>query len=541
MSPKRIFTFSNLTLFTALALSTIAAWYSILGLIAIFAAAVVPIIIMGGALEIAKVVTTVWLHRYWDRVALKMKLYLVPAVVALAFLTSMGIFGFLSKAHLDQAVPTGDVAAKVALLDEKIKTERDNIETARAALKQMDSQVDQVLGRTTDDKGAERAVTIRRQQATERARLQKEIATAQAAIAKLNEERAPIASELRKVEAEVGPIKYIAALIYGDNPDANLLERAVRWVIILIVLVFDPLALTLVLAANTSKKWEDEEPKNYEKDDGPLTKEQYEQLKETAPEVIESSEVQTNEVETEKAYLKKPWVWNVSEHKNNNQPVVEEIVEPEPVDTGYKHGAWPFPIEDTPGECAECGTELITVPGVGPVCPNKDCDTHSNSEVYAGIQPKVEPKIEATAPAVTEEIVTEGVTKENPIKELEGGYILYDGKMINKDALMSLHPEIFRLTADSTGQVSTNFGIQFPKIANKGDVFVRVDILPNRVYKFEGNKWIEINKDLTDSYLYDEEYIKYLVSKIEMGEYDPELLSDNERAQIEDYLRNQNT
>ena len=106
---------------------------------------------------------------------------------------------------------------------------------------------------------------------------------------------------------------------------------------------------------------------------------------------------------------------------------------------------------------------------------------------------------------------------------------------------MSLHPEIFRLTADSTGQVSTNFGIQFPKIANKGDVFVRVDILPNRVYKFEGNKWIEINKDLTDSYLYDEEYIKYLVSKIEMGEYDPELLSDNERAQIEDYLRNQNT
>ena len=530
MSPKRIFTFSNLTLFTALSLSAIAAWYSILGLIAIFAAAVIPIIIMGGALEIAKVVTTVWLHRYWDRVALKMKLYLVPAVVALAFLTSMGIFGFLSKAHLDQAVPTGDVAAKVALLDEKIKTERDNIETARNALKQMDSQVDQVLGRTTDDKGAERAVTIRRQQATERNRLQKEIATAQSSIAKLNEERAPIASELRKVEAEVGPIKYIAALIYGDNPDANLLERAVRWVIILIVLVFDPLALTLVLAANTSRKWENEEQKNYEKDDGPLTKEQIDQL----------TEGQTTEVEPDKAYLKKSWVWNVSEHKNNNQPVVEEIVEPQPEDTGYTHGVWPFPVEETPGECTECGTELVTVPGVGPICPNKDCDTHSNSEVYAGIQSKVEPK-ETIVPVVEQEIVTEGVTKENPIKELEGGYILYDGKMINKDALMSLHPEIFRLTADSTGQVNTNFGIQFPKIANKGDVFVRVDILPNRVYKFEGSKWIEINKDLTDSYLYDEEYIKYLVSKIEMGEYDPELLSDNERAQIEDYLRNQNT
>jgi hypothetical protein len=167
----------------------------------------------------------------------------------------MCIFGYLSKAHLDQAVPTGDVAAKVALFDEKIKTERDNVETARTALKQMDEQVNARLSRSDDEKGAERAVQIRRQQQAERGRLQKDIAESQARIAKLNEERAPIAAELRKVEAEVGPIKYVAALLYGDNPDSNLLERAVRWMIIIIVLVFDPLAVILLLASQYSFAW----------------------------------------------------------------------------------------------------------------------------------------------------------------------------------------------------------------------------------------------------------------------------------------------
>ena len=218
---KQIYSLSNVTLLVALILSTIAAWYSIIGLTAIFAGAVIPIIVMGSSLELAKITTTVWLRKYWDKCSWVLKLYLVPAVIALALLTSMGIFGFLSKAHIDQGIGTGDVGAQVALLDEKIKTERDNIVTSKKALQQMDAQVDQILGRTDSDKGAERAVAIRRQQAKERSSLQNDIAKSQAEIKKFNEERAPIASQLRKVEAEVGPIKYIAALIYGDNPDQN--------------------------------------------------------------------------------------------------------------------------------------------------------------------------------------------------------------------------------------------------------------------------------------------------------------------------------
>ena len=167
-----IFSFSNATLLVALSLSTIAAWYSIIGLTAIFAGAVVPIIIMGSVLELAKITTTVWLRKYWKRCTWIMKVYLVPAVIALAVLTSMGIFGFLSKAHMDQGLAGGDSIAKVQILDEKIKTAKDNIEANRKALKQMDEAVDQVMARSDSEKGAEKAVSIRRGQAKERVRLQ---------------------------------------------------------------------------------------------------------------------------------------------------------------------------------------------------------------------------------------------------------------------------------------------------------------------------------------------------------------------------------
>lgn len=276
---------SYITLAVALSLSIVAAWYSIIGLTAIFAAAVIPIIIMGSFLEVAKIVVTVWLHEYWHRCRLAMKLYLVPAVVMLMIITSMGIFGFLSKAHTDQALISGDVQSQIALFDEKIRTERENIEANRRALKQMDEAVDQTMGRSSDERGAERAVQIRRSQQAERGRLLREIEQSQRRITTLNEERAPIAAQVRKVEAEVGPIKYIAALIYGDNPDANLLERAVRWVIIILVIVFDPLAIMMVLAATESMKWTRQDraaaPPDYPPDDGALTQDQIDQIAES--------------------------------------------------------------------------------------------------------------------------------------------------------------------------------------------------------------------------------------------------------------------
>jgi hypothetical protein len=507
----KFLSFSNLTLLVALLLSSVAAWYSIIGLTAIFAGAVIPVIIMGGILEIGKITTTVWLRKYWHRASLLLKLYLVPAVIALALLTSMGIFGFLSKAHMEQGINTGDSQAKVSLYDEKIKTQRDNIELARKALTQMDNQVDQRLSRGDSENSAERAVQIRRQQAGERTKLQKEIGDAQKEIAKLNEERAPIAAENRKIEAEVGPIKYIAALIYGDNADQNMLESAVRWVIILLVIVFDPLAIALVLAANASREWDEEgdsplgtEPIStptvtepaYEPDDGPLTDEQIEQIKET---------------------------------------VKDEL-------------------PDDPIKCYMCGTVLMNAPGIGLFCPNKKCDVQDDTDtspeesileqhpylskpfVSFDVKPMVAPKEEIVEELTDTEVLIESV---KPYKELEGGYVMFEDKHYQIEALKSLRPDIFMVTTDSQRTINTNFGIKFPDVANKGDVFVRVDSLPNRVYKYEGRKWIEVQKEQSDTYLHNQKYIKYLIDKIEKGEYDLDLLSETEKEQIELFLNNQ--
>ena len=241
-----------LTLFSGLLISGVAIFYSVAGLTSIFSAAVWPIIIMGVSLEVAKLVATVWVKQNWTIAPRLLKGYLVGAVVVLMIITSLGIFGFLSKAHSDQTLVSGDVGAKIAVYDEKIKIAKENIDANRKALKQMDEAVDQVMGRSTDEKGADKAVQIRRSQQKERARLQSEIAAEQKTISQLSEERAPIAAEVRKVEAEVGPIKYIAAFVYGENPDASILEKAVTWVIILIVIVFDPLAVMLLLASQYS-------------------------------------------------------------------------------------------------------------------------------------------------------------------------------------------------------------------------------------------------------------------------------------------------
>lgn len=526
----KFLSFSNLTLLVALSLSSVAAWYSIIGLTAIFAGAVIPVIIMGSILEVGKITTTVWLRKYWHRASWVLKLYLVPAVIALALLTSMGIFGFLSKAHMDQNMISGDVLSKIAIYDEKIKTEKENIEANRKALKQMDEGVDQVLGRSTTETGADKAVALRKSQQKERARLQAEISQSQKLIAELNDARAPIASEVRKVEAEVGPVKYIAALIYGDNTDTNMLEAAVRWVIILLVIVFDPLAIALVLAANASKEWDNEDPEEsvkpdawvadvgekptteeiepaYEPDDGPLTEEQIEQIKESVDPhppgwMFEKSSI--IEVEPEKSIAElHPYLNEPFKHFEDIKPIVapKEEVKEEPI------------VEKK---------------------PKKKRAKKKAEPIIETVEPIIE-----TLDVTTEEVVLPPVAK---YKEMPGGYVDFEGKQIQKDALRSLRPDLFMIKPDKTnGQVETSFGTKFPETAKRGTIFVRVDTLPNRVYKFDGRQWIEMQKDQTDTYLHNQKYIEFLVGKIEKGEYDIELLSDTEREEIAQYLGNQNS
>jgi hypothetical protein len=511
--------FGYLTLFTALILSVSAAVYSILGLTAIFAAAFWPIVILGGSLEFGKIVTTLWLHKYWDRAELQYKVYLSSAVIILMVLTSMGVFGFLSKAHLDQAVPTGDIVAQVQIFDDKIQTQKDNIKTARAALAQMDSAVDQTMGRSQDEKGADKAVAIRRSQARERTALQNDISKAQTEITRLQEQRAPIASQARQVEAEVGPIKYIAALIYGDNPEANLLEKAVRWVIILIVIVFDPLALTLLLAATKTFEWErgvnimaPARRPEYDQDDGPLTDEQLDQIRKAAKNDLPTGNV-----------LKKESLFQDID-SSNYEPPEEEPVKKSSVLAGLDtmwNRAKKLVVRDTEADHAPVELQIIDTP------PVKETSTDDHEDGTTDAEKEAQRAWKLANPGDT-------------IKKYRS---LYDAGHITE--LPWNHPDYhldyqkqLGLVADNSPQSGEvkGFGTQFPNSPIKGDMFLRVDRLPSALYKFNGNIWIEVDKALSDQHAYDAAYIDHLITKIDSGEYDPELLSDAERTSIEQRL-----
>lgn len=238
-----------LTLFTALAISGVAAWYSIAGLVAIFSSAKVAIVIMGGVLEVGKLVTASWLYRNWHIVPLLLKTYLTTAVVVLMLITSMGIFGFLSKAHLDQTIQIGGTnELQITQLERLIANEQRVIEDAETVLEQLDGAV-QTLIDFERIRGETGAIATRASQKEERQALNE---TINAAVSRINEHQQnliPFKKEQISLEAEVGPLKYIAELIYGDQAK-DLLDEAVRWVILLIVFVFDPLAVLLLIAAN---------------------------------------------------------------------------------------------------------------------------------------------------------------------------------------------------------------------------------------------------------------------------------------------------
>jgi hypothetical protein len=237
-----------LALITALAIAGTAAWYSIVGLMAIFAGAIIPIAIMGGVLEVGKLVTAAWLHSNWEKVRWWMKSYLSLAVILLMVITSLGIFGFLSKAHLEHSISTGGTnELQIENLERQINVEQRSITDAETVLSQLDATV-QTLIDYDRIRGKDGALATRRDQAEEREELNTVIDTAYANIERLQSELIPLQREQLAIEVEVGPLKYIAELIYGDQAE-DYFDEAVRGVIILLIVTFDPLAVVLLLAA----------------------------------------------------------------------------------------------------------------------------------------------------------------------------------------------------------------------------------------------------------------------------------------------------
>jgi hypothetical protein len=369
-----------LVLITALAISAVAIYYSVAGLVAIFAAAAIPIIVMGTTLEIAKLVTAVWLHKYWNRTVWWLKTYLVAAMLVLMLITSMGIFGFLSKAHIEQSTASGESTAQIERIISEIARQESILERANAKIQQVETtgtgadaniqqQIDReqarvdtayeriqsaeqalatriapfqteldsiaaalarleaasaandvktiqsIVGETPDGvfgrnttasverfratqaqrrdeltaqiqsvRNSSDSINIAQQQVIDSNELisrlrsqlgqgtasdvdaivdeqQSRIAAADLELDALTEEKYKIEAELRKLEAEVGPIKYIAEFIY-DSADKNVLEESVRWMIVIIIFVFDPLAVLLLIASQyTFHYYKQDKPK----------------------------------------------------------------------------------------------------------------------------------------------------------------------------------------------------------------------------------------------------------------------------------------
>jgi len=241
-----------LTFLSAISISVIAAGYSIVGLATLFAGAVVPIIAMGSALEVGKLVAASWLYHNWNSdVPRLLKSYLFGAIIVLVFITSLGIFGFLSKAHLDQVKPTSGNAIKIEVIDKQINQQNLIIERAERQISLLDKALEVYIDKEYVSKGLKE----RKKQEEERTILNNAINEASDKIAELTNQKAELSLAQDKIEAEVGPIKYVAELIYGEQAQDNF-DKAVRFVILILIFVFDPLAVLLLIAANISlRQW----------------------------------------------------------------------------------------------------------------------------------------------------------------------------------------------------------------------------------------------------------------------------------------------
>jgi phage host-nuclease inhibitor protein Gam len=542
--------FNYLTLGIALLISSVAIFYSVAGLASIFAASFVAVVIMGTVLEVGKLITAVWLHRNWKEAVWWLKTYLSVAVLILMFITSMGIFGFLSKSHIEQTTASDEQIAKIQVLDEtiiRLKTKINNWdkEILRLSTGNVDTRVDNLvvreevsLDKINNNVNKEKD-RYRTQANTDVAVLNNKILQAQSSLdkeissineqlktcfncaderqalndAKANfsskeaqynneitiirtelkanlsivdskyqpqintinnrinslknqstdktedidsrllvieqnientqikltanvENKAVLETNFRKLEAEVGPIKYIAEFVYGGSADRGILEQAVSWIIVIIIFVFDPLAVLLLIASQYSFEQSRKNP-----------------VKTSAP-----TELTTDE------YVR--LIGKTYSGKYN--PLDSDIQEPKVVE-----------------------------------------------KVQVKKKPKV-PKV-AKSDVITDDqvdIITEMILATGP-----NAYINFNGKTYRKSALQIEHPELI-----TDVKSTVEFGTEFPENQSNSTLFISTDQLPTKLYRFNGESWVQLDKNVLAESAYSREYIKHLIEKINDHDYDPVLL-----------------
>ena len=250
-----------LTLFTSLTLATCAAYFSIIGLMTIFSGAAISIAVMASVLEFGKIVSAAWLHYEWDRINNLVRTYFTTAVLVLMLITSMGIFGFLSKAHIDSALVSDSYSLEANIIDTRIEAEQSKLNAAQDRIKGLDYVLE--TSRPEDRN------YVNGRQEEERNNLAITIDKAVENIVKYNEQKLPIQRKQLEQESELGPVKYIADMIYGSEAE-EFYDNAVRWVILTIIFVFDPLAIMLLIVSTAAFKRERETPAKPLVDEGQI-------------------------------------------------------------------------------------------------------------------------------------------------------------------------------------------------------------------------------------------------------------------------------
>jgi hypothetical protein len=571
-----------LSLFTAISISSVSAYFSILGLTAIFAAAKLPIIILGSTLEFGKVVSTLFVHRHWKDLSRSLKIYLVIAITILMMITSMGTFGFLSKAHLDQALPSDNNQIQLNIIDQKIQTDKDNITAAKQELTQLDTAVNQMMGRTTDATGAQRAVNIRKNQAKDRQRIADTIDSANKDLLTLQQQEAPLKAEQNKIAVEVGPIKYIADLIYGQSEDPNVLEKAVRIVILMLVSVFDPLAIVLLLATTSIMRILPKKKKEIPVEQ-PIIKDKI------ADNIIEEI---------------------VESHKEMDA-FTKKYVEPE-----FKLGDAPsgvkefgvIPLEEMTEEMKqEYEAEIATLKAalevkasindsltqalrikeeeISSLKAEKNAESERISQLLDGYQTRIDnyEQLQDDLKQVidAERSASEELQKANndlfdELESVNGKFLEYvkttdeyiaelmdklslehqnSSELVNNlqerdSKLAELSSKVNELTtpeaiADRMLTISPlkieeysteEFGNEFPENPFNGQLFVLTNAKPHVVYKYIMDYgWVPVDKSTTDSYITDS-YALFLVEAIASGEFDISELTEREQERITEVL-----
>ena len=720
----------TITFLSGIAISAVAVWYSVAGLVAIFAASAFAITVMGVALEVGKLVTAVWLHRYWEYANKWLKYYLCAGVIILMFITSMGIFGFLSKAHIEQTALSEEQVAQIETLNAKeqrstnkmvrwseeiarlmkgedvrvdnlivreqnalkelyaqIELEKDSvrkdadkqIEQQNVRLKQAQDRKEadikaakdrfegSTFGGSQYDEAVEKAknreigvassaqreirninarlntriseidanykpnvdtINNRIQKLRTQANVKTEdidarvaeledfIEQEQVVLDDIREDKMAYETEYRKLEAEVGPIKYVAQFLYGNIEDKNVLEQAVRWVIIIIIFVFDPLAVGLLIASQMAfqfgtpqerqegqwkpkpppppppapkKKKPEPEPEPDPEPEPPKPKPKRRPVKRT---VVKKEEGSATKGKPEEAPKKPP------QRKKPKAKVVEfkkpvpkkEVTDFVPTSKVFKFKS------DKPGKVETTDTEIKIMPDneepikipireVPPAPKPKKKDNVVTLKAKPKLRPvekdttwqrpsytdvietptlppkqEPEPTVEESKPVIVadpKQITlaehVESYTEETPEKKEYKESQKRIWKAINPKETLKPHKvkvkagyinelpweQLVLPTMDDLPDLEgrADFGVKWPTKPKKGDTFLRVDNLPHTLYKWNGKKWINVDKEQNSSYAINNQYLEHLIAQISNGEYDPDLLSDKERDELTEYLK----